>query len=69
MAVVSRISSADIGVLAVVARAYPSASERTETDYALHSEIRMSKRDFKLFLVTLDSDEEPCDKLKALAED
>jgi uncharacterized protein (DUF1778 family) len=30
--------------------------------------IRMSQRDFRLFLVALDSDEEPNDTLKAAAE-
>jgi hypothetical protein len=30
------------------------------------SELRMSQQDFKLFLVALNQDEEPNDKLKAL---
>lgn len=33
------------------------------------NELKMSQRDFKLFLVALDSDEEPSDKLKALFAD
>ncbi len=32
----------------------------------LPSEMRMTPRDFKLFLVALDSDEEPNEKLRAL---
>jgi len=69
MAVVSRISSADIGVQARVMREYTTASQPLDTDYILPREIKMSKQDFKLFLVALDSDEEPNEKLKALVEE
>jgi uncharacterized protein (DUF1778 family) len=46
--------------------------ETASTDAALldfPKELKMSQRDFKLFLVALESDEEPSDKLKALFED
>ena len=32
-------------------------------------ELKLSQRDFRLFLVALESDEEPNDKLKALFQD
>lgn len=42
----------------------------TDSDqYNLPREMVMSQRDFKLFLVALDSDEEPNDKLKTLFDD
>jgi uncharacterized protein (DUF1778 family) len=38
----------------------------SSTEFDLPREIRMSQRDFKLFLVALEADEEPNDKLRAL---
>jgi len=47
-------------------------TEISSTDEALFGfpkEIMMSQRDFKLFLVALESDEEPVDKLRAVADE
>lgn len=41
----------------------------TSTDFDLPCEMRMTRRDFKLFLVALETDEEPNDKLRALFRD
>jgi uncharacterized protein (DUF1778 family) len=47
-------------------------AEISSTDASLldfPKELKMSQRDFKLFLVALDSDEEPSEKLRALFQD
>ena len=47
-------------------------AEVSSTDAAsfrFPKDLKMSQRDFKLFLVALESDEEPNDKLKALFAD
>jgi hypothetical protein len=49
-----------------------TVTEISSTDEALFGfpkEIRMSQRDFKLFLVALESDEEPVDKLRDVADE
>jgi hypothetical protein len=38
-------------------------------DFDIPRQIEMSQRDFKLFLVSIGSDEEPSEKLKALFSD
>lgn len=55
--------------LIVVSEHEEVVAELSSTDAAQLSfpkEIKMSQRDFKLFLVALESDEEPSDNLKAL---
>lgn len=47
-------------------------AEVSSTDanlFEFPKQLRLSQRDFKLFLVALDSDEEPNDKLRALFQD
>jgi len=64
MAVWSRPNIVNAGLLADIQRQYTIASDDNE----LSRRIVMSQRDFKLFLVAIDSDEEPNDTLKAAAE-
>jgi len=78
MAVWSRPNIVNPGLLADIERQYTTASDAriereplSTTDryeYELSRKIVMSQRDFKLFLVAIDSDEEPNDTLKAAAE-
>jgi uncharacterized protein (DUF1778 family) len=44
-------------------------SDSSNEHFELPREIRMSRRDFKLFLVEVDSDEEPNDTLRQAAEE
>jgi hypothetical protein len=58
--------------LTVVSSHEEVIAEVSSTDAAsfeFPKELKMSQRDFKLFLVALESDEEPSDKLKALFAD
>lgn len=58
--------------LTVVSDREEVVAEISSTDAALlhfPKELKMSQRDFKLFLVALESDEEPTNKLKALFAD
>jgi Protein of unknown function (DUF1778). len=58
--------------LTVVSGHEEIVTEISSTDSNLRelpNQLRLSQRDFKLFLVALDSDEEPNDKLKALFQD
>jgi uncharacterized protein (DUF1778 family) len=43
-----------------------SISDSSNEHFEVPREMRMSRRDFKLFLVALDQDEQPNDKLKDL---
>lgn len=44
-------------------------SDSSNEQFELAREIRMSRRDFKLFLVEIESDEEPHDKLLQAAQE
>lgn len=58
--------------LTVVSSHQEVVTEISSTDASLvdfPKELKMSQRDFKLFLVALESDEEPSNKLKALFAD
>lgn len=58
--------------LTVVSSREEVIAEVSSTDAAsfqLPKDLKMSQRDFKLFLVALESDEEPNDKLKSLFAD
>lgn len=58
--------------LTIVSAHEETVAEISVTDASLlefPKELKMSQRDFKLFLVALESDEEPSDKLRALFAD
>ena len=59
--------------LTLVSDREETVTEISSTDAAVFfdfpREIKMSQRDFKLFLVALESDEEPSDKLKSVFKD
>ncbi len=67
MAVWSRPNIVNPGLLADIERQYTIASDNYE--YELSHKIVMSQRDFKLFLVEIDSDEEPNELLRSAAEE
>ena len=51
-----------------VQAAHVSDAHAAASEYELPRQIRMSPRDFRLFMLALNSDEEPNEALKAAAE-